>query len=98
MGRGSDTWEIEVNFGSNQAVRGYSFNEAMLDSDSDPHLLQALQVKINWPGADIAASGQRHTGPSKASEKRSENGKRGAHLLDQLVGSFMRNQVGRVEH
>src|SRR6476660_398167 len=60
---------VEDNLSPAEAIGG-GFNVAMILNDFCPPALQALDVQIDWAGADGAASGQGNTGPATAGDQR----------------------------
>ncbi len=58
---------------------------------------QAVDVEVNRPRADGAASRKRHLGPAEAGQQRPEHQDGGPHGLDQLVGGAKGLDGGRVD-
>jgi len=93
----ADAGKVEVDAAPAQAVRGVCLHEAVLDGDLRAHALQAFEVVVHGPRADVAATGEGDARPAEAGKQRAEHGERGPHLLDQLVGGFKRCQRGGVD-
>ncbi len=82
---------VENDFGAVEAVGG-GFDVAVFLRDLCAETLETLDVEIDGAGADGAAAGQRDVGASATGDQRAEHESRGAHGLDQFVGSFGRGQ------
>ena len=71
-------------------------DKAMLDRGHRAQPLQALQMVIHRPRADVAAAGQGDTRLAEPGQQRPQHGERGAHLLDQFVRGFVGSGSGGV--
>ena len=59
---------------------------AAVEPERRAHLLQALEVQVDRPGADRAAARQRDARLARAGQQRAEHQDRGAHLAHDVVG------------
>ena len=76
---------VERHHGAAQAVAG-DFDEAVLDLDRGAELLQAADVKVDAPRADVAAPGHGDRGPAEAGDHRAHHDDAGPHAPHELVG------------
>ena len=60
----------------------------MLEPDRRAHPLEAADVQVHGPRADLIAPGHRDLRTTASSEQRAEHDDRRAHLPDELVGSL----------
>ena len=58
---------------------------AAVQRDPGAHLLQALQVQIDRPHADVAPARQRHTRLAHPSQQRTQHQERSAHLAHDVI-------------
>ena len=65
---------------------GLALDVAVGGREPGAERLEAPQVHVDRPGAEVVAAGQRHPGPALAGEQRAEHDDRRPHPLDQLVG------------
>ena len=83
LGR-SDTGELERDVGAAQTVGG-RLDVAVLQLERRTHRLEALEVHVDRPAAEIVAAGQRQRDLAAATEQRAEHVDRSADPLDQFV-------------
>ena len=71
---GSGTGEIEVDLGSIEPF-AFGLDETMIHIDKRAERLDALDVEIDWSGANVASAGHGYFGVAFASEHRAEDTK-----------------------
>ena len=60
----------------------------MLLAEGGAHFLQAVDVQVDLPRADVAAAGHRHPRAPGPGQERAQDKDRGPHPADQLVGGL----------
>ena len=69
---------------------------AMVYLEVDAQGLEPEDVHVDLAGADVATAGHGYDSLAKAGEQRAEDGCRGAHLRDEVIGRLPLGDLGRV--
>ena len=86
--RGSDACEGKGHGLSVDAVGRGGVDVAVIDLELNTQGLQAEDVHVDLAGADVAAARHGNDGLAEPRKKRSEHGRRGTHLDDEVVGGL----------
>ncbi len=83
-----DAGVVERHDGAPQPVAG-DLDEAMLDLDGGAQPLQAADVEVDAPRADVAAAGHGDRGPAETGDHGSHDDDAGPHAPHELVGGAL---------
>ncbi len=85
---GANTGKVQVDSASGQPGSN-CFNIAMAHNNFRPQSHKTLEVKVNWPGADIASPWQGDPGTSHPGKQGTHDQERCPHLAHQFIGGFI---------